>query len=122
MSGAGIQDATQIVVPFDGSLNARVREACTARRRSADHPPSGWSAATVAEHLADLATQLLDRDHQIPDGSFAARVRLAALALTDDNDPQRTQTFRELVAAVTLLEQRAKGEAPIGESIVLALV
>jgi hypothetical protein len=120
-AGAGVQDGTEIIVPLDGSLSDRVREACTARGRGWDQRSLGWNAALVGERLADLAAQLLDQDHLVCEGSFAARVRIAALALTDDDD-QASQTFRELAATVTLLEQRAKGQAPTGESIVLALL
>jgi hypothetical protein len=124
MAAAGIEDQTRITVTFDGSLSDRVQSACRLRREDAEpRSDAGWNVALVDDRLADFATQMLDQKIYSSTGSFAARTCIAALALIEDNDDdgQTAQTFRELAATAALLEQRAKGEAAVGESVVLAL-
>jgi hypothetical protein len=120
-SAAGIEDSAQIKVPLDGSLAVRARDACAACA-ARSHPGVGWNAATVAERLADSVVPLLEQRRSLT-ASSAAHLRAAALALADEaiSGKEGRQTFQVLAAAATLIQQRASGQAPVGESLVLAL-
>jgi hypothetical protein len=80
-------------------------------------------------HLADACAPL-SRTHRPPGPAEAAALRAVALALTADGAGPGSQAratgdpddLRAVVATITLMEQRAKGEASVGESIVLAVV
>jgi hypothetical protein len=61
---------------------------------------------------------LLDQAPRLPLDPSAGRARLVSLALIND---ESRETIMEFVAMLTLLEQRASGQAVIGESLVLAL-
>ena len=75
----------------------------------------------TALQLADAVARLIS-GHQHPDPREAARIRTAALTLAADStgkDDSAADVFRTVATTVTLLQQ---GVAPIGESIVLALI
>jgi hypothetical protein len=126
MAAAHRQEAEDsITVSLDGSLSDRVASVCRTRaQNSRSQAVGGWDAAAVAQRLARSAEQLLRHyDHQIPTKDLVTRIRISSLTLasTDDDGGQVAHTFLELAAAATLLEQRASGKAPPGESIVLAM-
>jgi NACHT domain len=83
--------------------------------------PSIWSEA-VAERLVQNATRLFTRQEQLTD-SLAAAVRLASLCLAAEADslgqPALGDTYRETAAASTLLQERASGNRPATEAILL---
>jgi hypothetical protein len=77
---------------------ARERERAAARRLDELAAAISGTRAALSDHLA-------------------ARVRVAAVVLSD----REGTTYLQYAATATLLQQRAAGQAPIGESIVLAL-
>jgi hypothetical protein len=118
LSEAAISQSTLLEVPLDGSLSEKMRDACAA------HIAGTYSRrdpGRVAKRLADTAGPLLDK-RCLPDRSVIAGIRIAALALAGDAEGDVLGTFRAVSAAVTLLEQRANGQAAVGESVVLAVV
>jgi len=106
-SRAGIGDAT----PLRASLSGQLITASAG---------SGWSRDTGLRHLTD-ALAPLTRTHQCPRPDQAAALRAVALALTDDAPAAEATALRAVAATVTLVESRAKGKAPAGEAIILAV-
>jgi hypothetical protein len=83
----------------------------------------GWSRAEALSRLADACAPLSGR-HEFPDPPTAAALSAVALTLAHGataSEPDAAGVLRAVAATVTLLEARAKGEAPAGESIILAL-
>ncbi len=79
------------------------------------------AVANVLDQLAIAVASLTGRGMN-PADPQAAGIRTIALALAADlTRPYYFHELPELVATVTLLQQRAQGRAPIGEAILLAL-
>jgi hypothetical protein len=79
-------------------------------------------AVAAARQLAEATAALLSGNRH-PSEREMAGIRAIALALAADfrgEDDSQAGRFRTLAATVTLLQQRDRGTAAIGESIVLA--
>jgi hypothetical protein len=121
MSVAGIPDSAQIEASLDGSLPEQVRSVCTADV-TRNHSGTSWDPARVAQHLATTVEPVFEQ-HNLPPTSVVAGIRVAALALAGccaENDENTLRTLQTLAVTVTLLQERASGNAVIGESIILA--
>jgi hypothetical protein len=82
-------------------------------------------AAVVARRLEEVATPVFTRRQPLTSADTST-IRLAALALAGEESgsqlPQLAEArekFRAIAAAVTLLERRAAGQAPL-ETLILA--
>jgi hypothetical protein len=131
-SCAGIDETTRVIAELDGSLAGNLRSLTSAT--SEIDTSSAWRWAEALLRLADSCAPMLD-SHQCPDQSKAAAIRSVTLALADeltkrghpgsavsyDVDP-RLVVLRAVAATVTLMEQRRRGEAEIGEAIILAVL
>jgi hypothetical protein len=121
-SSAGIEGTTQIRASLDGSLTGALRD-IGSRGSPSDHAGPGWDPAAGADHLADVSAPLLS-GHQHSSVPKAAGIRAIALALaidTANRNGDAVEVFLGAAATVTLLQQRERGEAGIGESVILAL-
>ena len=81
---------------------------------------ASWSRVTGLGHLTDGCGPL-SGPHQVPSPAQAAALRAVALALTSGTAPDEDGLLRSVAATVTLVEGRAKGQVPAGESIILAV-
>ncbi len=109
-----------------GSLSEALRELAAAG------PADDWNAVMGLGRLTDGCAPLSSA-HRPPGPPEAAALRAVALALADGatvRDPAKPPcqgtdapgVLRSVAATVTLVENREKGEATAGESIILALV
>ena len=117
---AGISD-DEMTVTLDEVVDT-VREACAAFSGTASG--TSWAAA-VARRLEEAATPVFTRRQPLTSAD-ATMIRLAALALAGEaagsEAPQLVEAgekFRSIAAAVTLLQRRAAGQAPL-ETLILA--
>jgi hypothetical protein len=127
-SRAGIQDATRLRAALGGPLAEALR-ALTAAESGQDSAGSRWSRVTGLGHLTDGCGPL-SSTHQSPSPAQAAALRAVALALTGGAageagaaaGSEADALLRTVAATVTLVESRSKGQSPVGESIILAVV
>ena len=127
-SRAGIHDTSQLRAALGGSLAEALRTLTTAESGQ-DSTGSRWSRVTGLGHLTDGCGPL-SGNHQSPSPAQAAALRAVALALTDGAAGEAAAApgsdadalLRTVAATVTLVESRGKGQSPVGESIILALV
>ena len=120
---AGVGDTSSLRAalgnPLTGPLRSLTTAATTKDGRSAD-----WDDAAVLSRLTD-ATVPLWTAHQPPGAAEAAALRAVSLSLADASTAPAADApglLRTVAATVTLMESRARGEAPAGEAIILALV
>lgn len=94
----------------------------TLRPQAAAYPASRWESAVTHELYKSM--DRLNEAKSLPTGTTASRIRLPALCLageaTSDMPHPRREWLLQLIASVTLLEQRATGLAPRTETIMLA--
>jgi hypothetical protein len=122
-SNAGIERTRQIRASLDASPIKALRDMSSADPRSDQASPAAWDTATGAHILAEISTPLLS-EHQRPGAPEAAGIRFLALALACDSVSTSDgvgDTFRSIAATITLIQHRERGNAKIGESIILAL-
>jgi NACHT domain-containing protein len=124
-SRAGIADST----PLGADLGRPPSDAL--RGLAAAVPAGDWSQATGLSRLTDACAPV-SSTHRLPAPPEAA-LRAVTLALADGTGAESTGTrsaaqetsaaavLRTVAATVTLIENRGKGEAKAGESIILAL-
>jgi hypothetical protein len=125
-SRAGITETT----PLRADLGRPLSDALgglTAAASAAD-----WNAATGLSRLTDACAPV-STTHRPPAMPEAAALRAVTLALADGTaqgstaqgttarETDAAAVLRTLAATVTLIENRSKGEAKAGESIILAL-
>jgi energy-coupling factor transporter ATP-binding protein EcfA2 len=109
---ANIPPGSSIAARLDGSLESLRR----VKPRAPKHDDGvEWYLA----YLVDVVAPIYARRRE-PAGAPAAGLRAISLALAADCDLS-DDTFRELAATITLLQEREQGKAPIGEAILLAL-
>jgi len=124
-SQAGITDAT----PLGADLGRPLSDAL--RGLTAAVPADDWNQATGLGRLTDACAPV-SSTHRLPAPPEAAALRAVTLALADGTGTESTGTestaqetgaavLRTVAATVTLIENRSKGEAKAGESIILAL-
>ncbi|MGH3264034.1 MAG: hypothetical protein ACRDNS_18800, partial [Trebonia sp.] len=129
---AGIEEDTRLAASLDGPLVAGLRDQVA---RAADD----WHWSVGLGRLAQACTPL-DETHRLPGTAEAAATRAVALALagvatgpgteapeanargTGARETEPVNALRAVAATVTLIEERATGEAAAGESILLAVV
>jgi NACHT domain-containing protein len=117
-SRAGIGETTRLRAALGGSLSDTLRELAAAG------PGNDWNSVMGLGRLTDGCAPL-SSTHRSPGPPEAAALRAVALALADGvavPGADAPGVLRTVAATVTLAENREKGEAKAGESIVLALV
>jgi len=120
---AGIQDSTTLRAALGRPLTTRLR-GLTAAADKKNGRSADWNAAAVLGRLTDACTPLCTA-HQVPGPAEAAALRAVALALAGCEGLPGTDVpglLRSVAATVTLAELRARGDAPAGEAVILALV
>jgi NACHT domain len=129
-SRAGIHENTRL----QGALGPPITDALrnlTAAAAGQDGHGSSWNRVTGLGRLTDACAPMVGA-HQTPGPAQAAALRAVALALTDGAPTGVAEgaaaagsdadgVLRTVTATVTLVEKRSKGQAPAGESIILAL-
>jgi len=127
-SRAGIQETTRLRAELGPPLTNGLR-ALTAAESARDERGSNWSRVAGLGHLTD-ACPPMSAAHQTPSPAQAAALRAVALALADGATTgaagaagrlDADGVLRSVAATVTLVESRAKGQSPAGESIILAV-
>jgi hypothetical protein len=121
-SQAGITETTPLAADLGRPLSEVVRGLTAAV------PADDWNQATGLGRLTDACAPV-SSTHRPPAPPEAAALRAVALALADGATAQgstRRETdaaavLRTVAATVTLIENRSRGEAKAGESIILAL-
>ena len=121
-SRARIDETTLLKAALGSPLSDVLRE-LTATASARTDGSAGWDQATGLARLSDVTAPVFTA-HQPPAAAEAAALRAVALALANGpaiggTDP--SGILRTVAATVTLIEQRSKGEAAAGETIVLAL-
>ena len=122
-SRAGIGETTQLRAALGAPLTHALRELAAAGPGKGDGP-SDWYQVTGISRLT-VACAPMCRTHRLPDPAEAAALRAVALALADGASGGGTKApgvLRAVAATVTLIENRSRGEATTGESVILALV
>jgi hypothetical protein len=122
-SRAGIAETTQLRAALGHPLTGRLRDLATAAARKGDPAPD-WNPATALTRLTDAYAPLAVA-HQVPGPAEAAALRAVAVALADPSSGAGTDAaavLRTAAATVTVAERRSRGEAPAGETVILALV
>jgi hypothetical protein len=120
---AGIQETTRLRAALGGSLTDVLRELAAAESAKDDGSPD-WNRVVGLSRLTD-ACEPMSGPHQVPKPAEAAALRAVALALADGGaarGPEAASILRAVAATVALVENRSKGEATAGESIILVLV
>jgi NACHT domain len=123
-SRAGIAEGTQLRAALGSPLTDRLRDLTAAASR-----PNGrsadWSQATVLGRLTGACAPMCAA-HQTPAPAEAAALRAVALALAGDPSglpgTDAPAVLRTVAATVTVTENRGRGEATTGESVILALM
>ena len=100
----------------------------TAAEFGPDGGKDDWQRATGLGHLTDACAPM-SGPHQPPSPPEAAALRAVALALTSGasgatsggGEVAADGVLRTVAATVTLVEDRGRGRATAGESIILAL-
>jgi hypothetical protein len=130
-SRAGIHETTRLQAALGVPATDALRN-LTAAASGQDDRRSTWSRVTGLGHLTDACLPMSSA-HQTPSPAQAAALRAVALALTDGATAAGAEgaagaggsdadgVLRTVAATVTLVEARSKGQAPTGESIILAL-
>lgn len=122
-SRAGIDEATRLGADLGGSLTGALAGLSAAVPDNTG-PAAEWTQAAGLARLTDASVPLAST-HRPPDRPEAAALRAVALALAGDvtvPGGDAPGVLRTVAATVTLVENRAKGEAAAGESIILALL
>ncbi|MGH3212271.1 MAG: hypothetical protein ACRDNO_31355, partial [Trebonia sp.] len=115
---AGIQDTTRLRAGLGGPLSDALRELAAAV------PANDWNSVMGLGRLTEGCAPL-SRTHRPPGPAEAAALRAVALSLADGTAVPGTdapEVLRTVAATVTLVENREKGEAKAGETVILALV
>ena len=121
-SRARIDETSQLKADLGGPLSDALSE-LTATAAAKTDGSADWNQVTGLGRLTDAVTPMLTV-HQPPTVAEAAALRAVALALANGPDVDGADLagiLRTVAATVTLAEQRSKGEATVGETIILAL-
>jgi hypothetical protein len=122
LSQAGIDETTTLRAVLGGSLTDTLREVTAAVSRTGG--AASWHQVTGLRQLADALTTTYGT-HQPPSPAEAAGLRAVALVLADAaaaTESGAREVLGTVAATVTVVEQRSRGEASRGESIILALM
>jgi hypothetical protein len=120
---AGVSDATALRAALGSPLTGPLRALAAAAARKSGRSDE-WSQATVLGRLTDACTPL-STAHQLPGPAEAAALRAVSLALAERGGAPGADApgaLRAVAATVTVAENRARGESPAGEAVLLALV
>jgi hypothetical protein len=121
-SRAGIDETARVRAALDTPVSDVLRELEATESRTGDGVPDENRAAGF-RRLADACAPMCDT-HQAPSPPEAAAMRAVALALAASAGvptPDIPDVLRTVAATVMLVENRSKGEATTGESVILAL-
>jgi hypothetical protein len=122
-SRAGINETTQLRAALGRPLTDALRGLTAAGSGKGSASPDS-NQVTGLNHLTDACAPMCAA-HQPPGPPEAAALRAVALALTDGVSVpglDADSVLRTVAVTVTLVDNRSKGDAEIGESIILALV
>jgi hypothetical protein len=119
-SRAGVHEATRLGAALGSPLTDVLRELTEGVPPKSDGSPN-WNLVTGLSRLTDVCAPV-DAAHLPPVPAEAAAIRAVALALAGGAAGPASDVLRTVAATVTLVERREKGESPVGESVILALV
>jgi NACHT domain-containing protein len=121
-SRAGIHETTQLRAALGSPLTSALRDLEAAESRRGNG--SAESDRVLGLHRLTDACLPMSGTHQSPSPAEAAALRVVATALAGGAGPgsDAPGILRTVAATVTVVENRSKGEAELGESIILALV
>jgi ABC-type cobalamin/Fe3+-siderophores transport system ATPase subunit len=120
-SRAGIHETSRLTADLGHPLTEALLGLAEGQSSPAPGSP-GWRRAIGLRRLTKACAPL-SATHRPPDPPEAAALRAVALDLAEESagGANAADVLRGVAATVTLIERRAKGEATIGESIILAL-